>query len=138
MSQVSDQNILLKAQLSAAGANQATQNGAGSLHDQLEIEQLTKQLQALTQEHSHQKTKVLFYEAENTRLLSEIEQMKVAQISSVQLHDENAQLTTKIGAMTKDQEDLLELLADQDLKLKDYRRKMRELGQPVEASDDEN
>lgn len=138
MSQVSDQNILLKAQLSAAGANQAIQNGTGSPQDQFELEQLKKQLHVLTQENSHQKTKVLFYEAENTRLLSELEQTKVAQISSVQLHDENSQLTSKIGAMTKDQDDLLELLADQDLKLKDYRRKMRELGQQVEASDDEN
>lgn len=138
MSQVSDQNILLKAQLSAAGASQVTINSNGHSEDHFKVEQLQHQLQALTSENSHQKTRIIFYESENTRLLSEVEQMKASQNDSVLLRDENSQLTTKIEDMSKDQEDLLELLADQDLKLKNYRRQMRELGQQVEASDDEN
>lgn len=138
MSQVSDQNILLKAQLSAAGASQVTINSNGHFEDHVKVEQLQHQLQALTSENSHQKTRIMFYESENARLLSEVEQMRASQNDSVLLRDENYQLTTKIEDMSKDQEDLLELLADQDLKLKNYRRQMRELGQQVEASDDEN
>ena len=52
--------------------------------------------------------------------------------------DEKAELEAKIVAVSKDQDDLLELLADQDLKMKNYRAQLRQLGQQIEASDDEN
>lgn len=140
MSQLSDQNILLKAQLSASGGSQAvvTNNHHHDVsEDRFKIDQLQSQVQALVNESAHQKTKINFYESENLRLFGELEAAKTAQGESIQLQNENAELTFKVSSMTKDQEDLLELLADQELKLKDYRRKLRALGQQVEASDDE-
>lgn len=141
MSQINDQNILLKAQLSAAGANQSVihnNHKTTNNDDHFKVDQLQNQIQSLMTENSHQKTRMSFYEAENSRLLAEIEQFKAAQNDAVSLGSDKSELVSKIESMTKDQEDLLELLADQDLKLKDYRRKMRDLGQQVEASDDEN
>lgn len=142
MSQISDQNILLKAQLSAAGANQSvsTQNNnhIDTSDNRFQVDQLQIQMQNLISENSHQKTKITFYESENARLVAEVEQSKFAQNDLNLLRNENADLTTKVLAMTKDQDDLLELLADQDLKLKDHRKKLKNLGQQVDGSDDEN
>jgi chromosome segregation ATPase len=137
MSQLSDQNILLKAQLSAAGAGQVSVNQSAS-DDRFKLDQMQQQIQSLMAESSHQKTKINFYEAENLRLLGELEQSRGSQSEGIQLRSENEELKAKVSAMGKDQEDLLELLADQELKLKDYRRKLRALGQQLEPSDDEN
>lgn len=141
MSQLSDQNILLKAQLSATGGSQnqvaVTNNHHEVSEDRFRVDQLQGQVQALMNEGAHQKTKVNFYESENLRLFGELEQAKAAQGDSIQLQNENAELRFKVSSMTKDQEDLLELLADQELKLKDYRSKLKALGQQVEISDDE-
>lgn len=140
MSQLSDQNILLKAQLSAAGAGQvaAVNNYQSATEDRFKFDQLQSQVQALMAESSHQKTKISFYESENLRLIGELEQVRGSQSDTIQLRSENEELKAKVSSMTKDQEDLLELLADQELKLKDYRRKLRALGQQLEPSDDEN
>lgn len=134
MSQISDQNILLRAQLSAAGGSQSVTNHVENSH----TEQMQSQVQNLIAENSHQKTKITFYELENSRLLSEIEQLKVMDGGLSPSMVDSQELTSKIESMTKDQEDLLELLADQDLKLRDYRKRLKDLGQPVDASDDEN
>lgn len=140
MSQLSDQNILLKAQLSAAGAVQVTavNNHQAMPEDRFKTEQLYNQVQSLMAESSHQKTKINFYESENLRVLGELEQAKAFQGYSAQLQIENEELKSKISSMTKDQEDLLELLADQEMKLKEHRRRLRTLGQTLEPSDDEN
>lgn len=136
MSHINDQNILLKAQLSAASAGQQVMNNHTVDPSQVEI--LQNQVQALVAENSHQKTKIMFYESENSRIVHELEAVKYANNESSQLKSENVELTEKIAAMSKDQDDLLELLADQELKMKNYRRRLRELHQQVEASDDEN
>lgn len=139
MSHINDQNILLKAQLSAAGAGQQVMNNHTADPSQVEI--LQNQVQALVAENSHQKTKIMFYESENSRIVHELEAARYANNESSQLKSENVELTEKIAVMSKDQEDLtdlLELLADQELKMKNYRRRLRELHQQVEASDDEN
>lgn len=125
MSQINDQNILLKAQLSAAGAGQSVVNHHT---DASQLEKLQHQIQALTAENSHQKSKLAFYESE----------LKSGSTEAIQLRTEHEELTAKIASMSKDQDDLLELLADQDLKMKNYRRQLRELGQQIEPSDDEN
>lgn len=139
MSQLSDQNILLKAQLSAAGAVQVAVNNHQTVpEDRFKTDQLYNQVQSLMAESSHQKTKINFYEAENLRVLGELEQAKAFQGYSAQLQIENEELKSKISSMTKDQEDLLELLADQEMKLKEHRRRLRTLGQTLEPSDDEN
>lgn len=139
MSQISDQNILLKAQLSASGVNQSTNNHVDTSDNRFQVDQLQNQVEALIKEGSHQKTKIIFYESENARLAAEIELLKNAQNDLSQLRNENAELTSKVGAMSRDHDDFLELLADQDFKLKDYRKKLKELGQKVDgSSDDEN
>lgn len=134
MSQISDQNILLRAQLSAAGGSQSVTIQNGTAH----TEQLQSQVQNLIAENSHQKTKITFYESENSRLLAELEQLKVSNGEPDILKAENGELKAKVEAMAKDQEDLLELLADQEANLKDYRRRLKDLGQPVAPSDDES
>lgn len=135
MSQISDQNILLKAQLSASGGSQSVTNHHVGTP---QVEQLQNQVQNLIGENSHQKTKITFYESENSRLISEIDALRSAQSDVAVLKADNDELASKVSSMTKDQEDLLELLADQDLKMREYRRRLRALGQQVEQSDDEN
>jgi len=131
----------LKAQLSASGANhhQSNINHVDTSDNRFHVDQLQNQIQTLMVEGSHQKTKITFYESENARLVAEIEMLKSAENDSSQLRNENSELKSQVAAMSKDQDDLLELLADQDLKLKDYRKKLKELGQKVDgSSDDEN
>lgn len=139
MSQINDQNILLKAQLSAAGANPviAHHNGMTS-DDHFKNEQLQNQIQSLISENSHQKTQITFYVSENSRLVAEIEQLRSASNDEAELRKSNVELETKVTSMTKDQEDLLELLADQDLKLKQYRRRLKALGDTLNGSDDDD
>jgi uncharacterized coiled-coil protein SlyX len=139
MSQISDQNILLRAQLSATGANPIIANHQEAVSDDcLKIEQLQNQMQSLISENSHQNTKMSFYLSENSRLVAEIEQLRSASTDEANLRSKNDELSSKVTSMTKDQEDLLELLADQDLKLKQYRRRLKALGEKLEGSDDDD
>lgn len=132
MSQINDQNILLKAQLSAAGGHQAviTQNGASSEH-------LEQQMQLLNNTIAHQNTKINFYESENARLNSELELTKQRNHEETAVNQVKSEFTEKIEKMNKDQEDLLELLADQDNKLREYRKRLKTLGQDVDGSEDD-
>jgi chromosome segregation ATPase len=142
MSQINDQNILLKAQLSAAGGGDqlaATQNGHSS--EQLQkIDQLEYHLNMLNTTIDQQNSKITFYESENARLTGELEstaRQVTDDASTNQLKTENEELTEKIVKMSKDQDDLLELLADQDNKMREYRTRLRNLGQTIEGSDDD-
>lgn len=142
MSQLNDQNILLRAQLSASNGgnnNNDVANHNGNF-DNNQIVQLQNQVQLLTQENSHQKTQISFYESENVRLLEELNQLKLQQftINNVENKSSSGEHEAKIDSLKKDQENLLELLSDQDLKLKEYRRQLRSLGQQIEDSDDES
>lgn len=146
MNQINDQNILLRAQLTAAGSVQNQQqsnsniNGFADQHAS-RIHELEQQVFMLNQEKSHNDTRIQFYEAENTRLLFEIDQFKaIKQEESVveKLKSEIAELNSKVEKLNKDQEDLLELLADQDVKITEYRKRLKNLGQEVEGSDDED
>lgn len=139
MSQISDQNILLKAQLTASGNVQAV-NGF-SEQNAVKTQELEQQIMLLTHEKAHHETKINFYEAENARLLNEIEQFKAIKTDEhvvEQLKNEKLELSARIEKMNKDQDDLLELLADQDVKLKEYRKRLKNLGQQVEDDDDED
>jgi chromosome segregation ATPase len=152
MSQINDQNILLKAQLAASGTTHQQQNlthngyssnNNGYDHQQnyARIQELEQQIATLLTEKSHQDTKIKFYESENARLLTDIEQFKaISTNESVisQLNNEKAELNSRIEKMNKDQDDLLELLADQDVKMKEYRKRLKGLGQQVDDDDDED
>lgn len=139
MSKISDQNILLKAQLTAAGGSH--QNGYGEQQHQQQnsawVSELENQIASLKEEKSHQSTRINFYEAENMRLLNEIEQFKTISGDIERIRSEKAEYEAKIEKMGKDQEDLLELLADQDAKLTDYRKRLKNLGQPVSDAEDD-
>jgi chromosome segregation ATPase len=140
MSQISDQNILLKAQLTASGGSTAVVNGHSD-HNAFRTQELEHQLMVLNHEKAHQETKINFYEAENARLVNEVEQFKAIKTDEraiEQLKGENAELNARIEKMNKDQDDLLELLADQDVKMKEYRKRLKNLGQQVEEDDDDD
>lgn len=133
MSKISDQNILLRAQLTAAGGGQ--QNG---YQDQsAKVAELEHQIMSLRSEKIHSDTRISFYESENARLLTEIEQFKKINGDMEALQNERSDYESKIEKMNKDQEDLLELLADQDNKLRDYKKRLKTYGQPV-SDDDED
>lgn len=142
MSQINDQNILLKAQLSAAGSNHMTVTQNGHSSDQLQkIEQLEYQLNMLNTTIGHQSSKINLLELENARLTGELEldaQSKTDDSTLNQLKAQKNEYLEKIEKMNKDQDDLLELLADQDNKMREYRRRLRNLGQTVEGSDDDD
>lgn len=124
-SQLSDQNILLKAQLTAASENAYANKTLASNH-------LENQMSSITIDYQ---TQIHFYQSENSRLLNEIEMFKGRLYESEQLNDENANELLKLR---KDQEDLLELLSDQDVKINQYKQQLRALGQEIEVSDDDD
>lgn len=134
MSKISDQNILLRAQLTAAGGGGGQQNGFG---DQQRLTDLEHQVASLMTEKSHQSTRINFYESENARLLAEIEQLKTISGDAEKMRTEKSEYEAKIAKMGKDQEDLLELLADQDGKLAEYKKRLKNLAQPVSDDDDD-
>lgn len=135
MSKISDQNILLRAQLTAAGGGSGQHNGFAD--QQQRVIELEHQVSSLMNEKSHQSTRINFYESENARLLAEIEQLKTINGNSEKMGTEKAEHEAKIAKMGKDQEDLLELLADQDVKLGEYRKRLKSLAQPVSDDDDD-
>lgn len=141
MSKISDQNILLRAQLTAAASGSGQQNGLpeqqSSLNQQQKITELEHQIASMMNQKSHQDTRIAFYETENARLLSEIEQFKTNNENVDEMSSVKAEYEAKIEKMNKDQEDLLELLADQDVKLKEYRKRLKNLGQPVVSDGDD-
>lgn len=121
-SQLSDQNILLKAQLTAASEN-AHSTSLSSNHLEHQMSSITIDFQ----------TQIQFYQSENSRLLNEIEIYKGRLYESERLNAENSNELLKLR---KDQEDLLELLSDQDVKINQFKQQLRALGQEIEISDD--
>lgn len=54
------------------------------------------------------------------------------------LEDENSEKEAELERIRKDQDDLLELLTDQDLKLTTFKNRLRELGETIEDGDSDN
>jgi chromosome segregation ATPase len=135
MSKISDQNILLRAQLTAAASSSTGGQQNGFSDQSARVSDLEHQIMSLMNEKTHHDTRISFYEAENARLLTEIEQFKKINGELDKLKSEKSEHDSKVEKMNKDQEDLLELLADQDNKLREYKKRLKTLGQPV--SDDE-
>lgn len=57
------------------------------------------------------------------------------QLRLSQIEKEASEYADEIGRLRKDQDNLLELLTDQDLKMNKYKEKLRELGEPVDDED---
>lgn len=55
-----------------------------------------------------------------------------------QLEKENEEKDGELEKIRKDQDDLLELLTDQDLKLNSFKNRLRELGETIEEGDSYN
>lgn len=138
-----DQNILLKAQLQAASDLQKTQQQQSPFHllptqgeqTNHQIELLETQLSALNLQHQEAHSKTAYLEAENRRLLAEVETLK--QRVNAAEHGE-AEAKGDLEKLRRDQEDLLELLTDQESKLGNYRQLLKKLGHKLDDdSDDE-
>lgn len=127
-SQLSDQNILLKAQLTAA--SEIAQNSSNSQVSHMN--NLENQMSSISIDYQ---TQISFYQSENSRLLNEIENYKM-QINDYERNGQ--QNVIELDKLRKDQEDLLELLSDQDTKVNQYKLRLRALGQQVDASDDDD
>jgi len=89
-------------------------------------------LEALKKENSDMKAKIEDIEKELGSVKSQAkpnEAVKTGALSSSEIEEE-------LEELKKDQEDLLELLSDQQLKISDYRTRLKEANQPV--TDDED
>ncbi|XP_062546119.1 general vesicular transport factor p115 isoform X2 [Armigeres subalbatus] len=140
--QLSDQNILLKAQLQAASDLQKSQQqspfhllptqGENVNH---QVEALESKLAALTVQQQDQHSKTSFVEAENRRLLNEMEQLRqrVNEAEKASIEGKN-----DLEKLQKDQEDLMELLTDQENKMRSYRQTLKNLGHKVEDDSEED
>lgn len=120
-SQYQDQNILLRAQLSAATDLVTSQQKIAGL-----------QVQDGGGMNSDSEASVI--RAENERLTRDLELIRGNLREASEKLVENGREMEKLR---KDQEDLLELLTDQDTKMSAYRRQLRSYGAAIEPSDDE-
>ncbi|KAL4703660.1 hypothetical protein ACJJTC_016204 [Scirpophaga incertulas] len=102
-----DENTLLKAQVSAAGSMPAHNAAPPPSIDHARVHQYEESIQKLT--------------SEVDRLTNELSQCREAH----KLANE------ELDKLRKDQDDLLELLADQDTKLNEYKMRLLSLGQVV-------
>lgn len=131
-SQLSDQNILLKAQLNAASEVAQQYNNQQNAIASSSSNHIEHQMSSLTIDSQSQ---IQFYQHENARLLNDIELYKSRIYESERLHLE---ISNDLMKLRKDQEDLLELFSDQDAKISLYKQQLRSLGQNIESSDEED
>ena len=99
--QLFDQNILLKAQLSAA-----TNSTKPSATNNVENSTQSKNIEI------NESTKISFYQSENSRLLKEVDLLNDKLNEALEMTEQSLKLT-ELGQMRKDQENLMELLTDQ-------------------------
>lgn len=101
--QLFDQNILLKAQLSAA---------ASTAQQQQKSDNEVMAAAAASTNVVSQNAQISFYESENVRLVKEVAELNSKLNEALEMTAQSLKLT-EIGQLRKDQEDLLELLNDQ-------------------------
>ncbi|XP_017782700.1 PREDICTED: general vesicular transport factor p115 [Nicrophorus vespilloides] len=93
-----------------------------------EKKHLLVQIDELKSANAQYKDENVIYKASFSNSNGADEKMK-------QLEAENCEKTSELEQLRKDQEDLLELLTDQDLKLNTFKNRLRELGENLEDSD---
>lgn len=112
--QLSDQNILLRAQLKATTELvQQTQQNHNNINNNVNPANYTDDVQnemALMSLNQEQQCRLTAVETENNMLRNEFENLKLLLEQS---KEESAKNLTKCEKLRKDQEDLLELLSDQ-------------------------
>lgn len=129
--QLSDQNTLLKAQLSALKSNDSSTNSSTPNNDNNPNSSSTN-LATMEALNAAQFQTNLYY-TENLRLNQELDALRKSlqdAIESANIANEN------YHKLQKDQEDLLELLTDQENKIQRYAKQMRVAGLPVEDDND--
>lgn len=136
--QLYDQNILLKAQL---GATSSSKSGAATVNP------------------VSTSTEISFYQAENKRLVDEINSLNSKLNEALEMTEQSLHLSA-VTKLRKDQEDLLELLTDQvkldetceyffqlniifasslqQNKIEKYKKRLIDMGQTVSDDDDED
>ncbi|XP_013106383.1 general vesicular transport factor p115 [Stomoxys calcitrans] len=123
--QLTDQNTLLKAQLSARKNNDSLSTNSSTPHNDNNSPPNNVTLEAL---NAAQFQTNLYY-TENLRLQQELDNLRKRlqdATDMANMANENYQ------KLQKDQEDLLELLTDQENKIQRYAEQMRSAGLPVE------
>lgn len=116
-SQLSDQNTLLKAQLAASGSTIATS-----------VPTTTFPVPSAPAEILSNPTVLQQSGNPDVELLKRIEYLEA----------ENVEKDAELERIRKDQDDLLELLTDQDIKLNTFKNRLRELGETIEDGDSDN
>ncbi|KAI9282791.1 p115 like vesicle tethering protein, partial [Sporodiniella umbellata] len=96
-------------------------------------------VESLKLENDKLKNSLVSYEKDNTLLKQKISELEAQDQSSkiVDLEKILAEQKDKFVELEKEQEDVLVLMGDQDLQLKKYRKKLRELDQVVSDSEEE-
>lgn len=133
--QLTDQNTLLKAQLSALKSNDSsttssTPNNENNSHTHNPNTSNPTTLEAL---NAAQFQTNLYY-TENLRLNQELDSLRKRLQESIESANSAKENYYKLQ---KDQEDLLELLTDQENKIQRYADQMRAAGLPVDDDNDE-
>ncbi|GLH03306.1 General vesicular transport factor p115 [Gryllus bimaculatus] len=124
-----DENTLLRARANAH-AGEATTNSNDGIH----VAELTQRLAALTADshNKEQRIRDLEQQLESSPLKSNDIERTSADSQEV------ADLQAELSRLRKDQDDLLELLADQDARLTTFRQRLRDLGEKVEDDDEDD
>lgn len=129
-SQLADQNTLLKAQLTAAtqSASQGTEHPQAAAQEQTVVAQAPPPVN--NEELNAARYQANMYFAENIRLTKELETLRQQLAAEKQRADaaNSTLLTTQ-----KDQEDLLELLADQEAKIASYEQQAKPSETPASS-----
>ncbi|GAB0092238.1 General vesicular transport factor p115 [Sergentomyia squamirostris] len=130
--QLSDGNILLKAQLTAATdlAQQLQASQVNHIGNHVAALQITR-----NGVQEHESPQIQAYQVENARLQQEVERLTN---SLREFQVKFTEVSIEVEKQRKDQEDLLELLTDQDAKIKHYRQQLRDLGAQLDDASDED
>uniref|UniRef100_A0A1B6CZB3 Uncharacterized protein n=1 Tax=Clastoptera arizonana TaxID=38151 RepID=A0A1B6CZB3_9HEMI len=139
LDQLRDQNMVLRAQVNASGLSRESENV--SFQNQ---KQMNNEKDAIIQRLEEELKQLRLCKTESHQQNSEELNDNHDQIKSFQkvLEDSNKQIdelktkTEELERLKRDQEDLLELLADQDLKLGNFKLRLIALGEKVEEDDD--
>jgi chromosome segregation ATPase len=115
------------------------------LHASLQMERMKLEQQPLSNNHvNHQDTVLSFGDngvGPDVQVRDELARLKgeynVLTERVMALERDYNYATSELDGVRKEQEDLLVLLTDQDTKLRQLRRRLRELGEPVDQDEEE-
>uniref|UniRef100_A0A2C9KEF1 General vesicular transport factor p115 n=1 Tax=Biomphalaria glabrata TaxID=6526 RepID=A0A2C9KEF1_BIOGL len=102
---------------------------------ELKLQQTEEKLKLITDERNHLQERLTKSNEENLKLANTIRKLEDEKVDAV---NEKENLKEEMDTLKKEQDDLLVLLADQDVKIDKYKTKLKELGQEVEDDDDDD